>query len=250
MVQRMAASGIERAAEVQKNSTRPHTAAAFTMLNSTAALAVSLARLASGWCSSEVWSTAASSAELSSSTTSTSRMLATISTLPMLLAGESSATGMAIAAISTSWRNASSYRHAARNPANEVRAACQTCFRPRGCLRLVSMLGRVCTQFPPVSASQILLQRSCSQQRKPVRSLTVYALRQYAAESPRTFLLSYKKIKNPPRAGGQLEQAHVFDIRPAPMAGRERVIGPAECRGRKQRGLIAIPGEGAGLAHQ
>lgn len=52
------------------------------------------------------------------------------------------------------------------------------------------------------------------------------------------------------RAGSHLEQAHVVDIRPAPMAGGERVRGPAECRGRKQPGLIARPGKGAGLAHQ
>src|SRR3990172_13082675 len=129
------------------NSTIPHTTSAFTILKNTAALAMSLARLASGCRSSEVWSTAVSSAELSSSTISTSRMLAIIKALPRGFAGSSSAAGIAITAISTSWRNASSCCHAARKPCNAMPVERQACIKPRGCLLGFSTITLLLQEF-------------------------------------------------------------------------------------------------------
>jgi hypothetical protein len=117
-----------------QNSTSPHTTRAFTILKNTAALAMSFARFASGWRSIEVWSTADSSAELRSSTISTIIILVIIKAFPRVLAGSSNATGIAIAAINISCRNASSCCQAARKPCHAIPVARQAWVKPGRCL--------------------------------------------------------------------------------------------------------------------
>ena len=83
-------------------------------LSMTAALPMSFASLASSWLSSEIRSTAASIAELSSSTMSTRMTLARRRARPVAVTGSSRAAGISTAASAISWRNASSRRYAAQ----------------------------------------------------------------------------------------------------------------------------------------
>src|SRR6266446_9241335 len=94
----------QEVAHTRSDRTRSHTAAALARLRNTAALPRSLARFASRWFSRDMRSTAASTAELSSSTMSTSNTLAIIKALSAPPTGMKKAAGTSRAASKTSWR--------------------------------------------------------------------------------------------------------------------------------------------------
>src|SRR5262245_22575318 len=120
---------------------------------------MSLARFARLCRSSEIRSTAASTAELSNSTIRTSRTLPTINALPAPPTSSTRATGISTMASSTSWRNASSCRNADMNPCTEYPMAFHTRRKP---VWPLNGLSSITFSFPSGRSAGGNLSRPCA----------------------------------------------------------------------------------------